>query len=139
MAALTTVYTEEAARATLAGRYLDGRDVVFSVLARDWDELRERLEGLAGNAQHVPAMRALGVPALTLGTVRAESSDNAPPRAAELMEMAKVGAFDILGERDRAARIAERLLRCGDPSRVDVSQSPAAGSLDETAGPRRQG
>jgi len=51
---LTSLYTEQAARASLEQSYFGGRSVLFPELAHDWTDLVARLEWLAEHAQALP-------------------------------------------------------------------------------------
>jgi hypothetical protein len=109
----TDVRVETEARASLQRRYLGGYDVLFADVATDWAKHVEFIERLAGFAEvmasaetETPARRK---PSAT--NVRATFEGRAGALASQLADDARVKAYEILGERERAVSIMERRLR----------------------------
>ena len=106
---LTSLYTEQAARASLERR-TSGPAVLFPELAREWADLVERLEWLAEHAQALPALHTDGSP-VCLDELRRQAGESADARARELTLIARVEALEKLGEHERVAAIMERQVR----------------------------
>jgi hypothetical protein len=107
---LTTLYTEQAARASLEQAYFGDRSVLFPALAHDWADLVGRLEWLAEHAQALPELRTDGS-TICLDELRRKAGESAQARVRELSLIARVEALDMLGEHERAAAIMERHLQ----------------------------
>jgi hypothetical protein len=108
----TDVRVETEARTSLERRYLAGHDVLFADSATDWAGHVEFVERLAGLAQ----ILAPGEPAKT-GRRKPDRSgpgDSFDARvealATRLADDARVRAYEIVGERERAVSIMERRL-----------------------------
>ncbi len=107
------VRVETEARASLERRYLGGHDVLFPDVATDWAkhiELVARLDGfaerIASADPETPARRRAGA-----REARASLETRVGALASQLADDARVKAYEILGERERAVRIMERRLR----------------------------
>lgn len=100
-----------AARARTATSAPKDRPVLFSALRSEWDDLGERIEGLASLPNNLPELGGSGVPGLALGELRGQAAEGAPSRAAELTGLAQAATLDLLGETERAAAIVTRWLR----------------------------
>jgi hypothetical protein len=96
------------ARSRVEAKYLDGHSALFPATSRDWAEQLERIKTLAGFAERLAEIDGL---------------DPSPPEdpdafavrveqlVDDLVELARVKAFDEMGEGRRAASIAIRWLR----------------------------
>ncbi|MGO9180784.1 MAG: hypothetical protein ACLQHS_16205 [Candidatus Limnocylindrales bacterium] len=125
---LTSLYTEQVARASLEQAYFGNRSVLFPELAQDWADLVERLEWLTQHAQALPALRTDGTP-VCLDELRGKAGESAQARVRELSLTARVEALEMLGEHERVAVIMERHLQAlAEPA----SRGPEGG----TAAPR---
>ena len=109
----SNVRVETEARASLQRRYLGGHDVLFADVATDCAKHVEFVERLAGLAEVIasaetetPARRKSGA---TKG--RAAFEGRAGALASQLADDARVKAYEILGDRERAVSIMERRLR----------------------------
>lgn len=107
------VDVENEARARLEKRYFGGRDVFFRDVAEAWSSHVELVERIAGRAE---AMLLPGKPRGRRREPEASvsmASDEARVacRAQTLADDARVRAYEIMGERERAAAIMERRLR----------------------------
>ncbi len=118
------VRVDTAARTELERRYLTGHDVLLADAAADWAEFAEIVERLAGVADAI-------APARGTGTRRAGRPDTAASVAARvadqvawLADVARVRAYEILGDRGRAVSIMERHLRAD--GRDDAPAPPDA-------------
>ncbi|OGN88096.1 MAG: hypothetical protein A2X23_10990 [Chloroflexi bacterium GWC2_73_18] len=116
---LTELYATEEARGLLERRYLDGHPALFPDAARDWQALREqaeRLAALGGSLAVSPPERPgrRGRPELDLDALRTAARALAPAQAADLADLARAAALDLLGDADGAAALAERRLRTAD-------------------------
>jgi hypothetical protein len=109
----TDVRVEAAARTSLERRYIAGHDVLFADAAKSWAghvEFVERLGGLAeviaGANPPKPARRKPGANG---------SGDAFDARvsalASEVADDARVRAYEVLGDRERAVSIMERRIR----------------------------
>jgi len=123
---LTTLSTEDAARVALERRYFDGQPVLFPALAREWIDLVERLEWLGAHADRLPEHRAAGQHGLGLEVLRAGAAEGAQARASELIDVARIEALNMLGERERAVTIIER--RLSAPVASTAGRTSADGS-----------
>ncbi len=109
----TNAQVETEARASLERRYLGGRDVLFPDVAADWAkhvELVEQIDGLAA----ILASAGASKPARNkTASNRASASFEAlmAALASQLADDARVKAYEILGDRERAVGIMERRLR----------------------------
>ncbi len=108
---LTSLYTEQAARASLEQAFFAGRSVLFPELAHGWADLVERLEWLAERAQALPELRTDDGPRLSLDELRHGANEAAQARARELTLVARVEALEKLGEHERVAATMERHLQ----------------------------
>lgn len=118
---LTNLYVEEAARVSLERRYLVGRGVLFPALTQEWADLVERLAWLAEHADRLPWLDAPDNATLDPADLRARATEAAADRAIELADLARIGALDILGERERARAVLER--------RMPPMAGPDAGAM----------
>lgn len=109
----TDVRVEAEARASLERRYLGGHEVLFSDVVTDWAshvELVERLDGLA-------ELLASAEPTKGARRKRGGSGasdpfeDRVEALVTQLADDARVKAYEILGDRERAVSIMERRLR----------------------------
>ena len=123
---LTTLSTEDAARVALERRYFDGQPVLFPALAREWIDLVERLEWLGAHADRLPELRTAGEHGLGLEGLRAGAAEGARARASELIDVARIEALTMLGERERAVTIIER--RLSAPVASTAGRTSADGS-----------
>jgi hypothetical protein len=109
----TDVRIETEARAQLERRYLGGHAVLFADVATEWAshvELVERLGGLAELvASAEPAKGARRKPGGGGASDSFEARVEALAR--QLADDARVKAYEILGDRERAVAIMERRLR----------------------------
>jgi len=85
--------------------------VLFPALVDEWDALRGRLEGLGVVSDHVAILRGSGSTPLALAGLHETVVDLTSTRIAELTEMARVGALEMLGENEQAGTIVEQRLR----------------------------
>jgi hypothetical protein len=106
--ALTTLYAEEVARASLERRYFAGQGVLFPGLAQAWAELLERLEWLAEHAEQLHGPAGPDGATLDPAELRARAAEGAAQRASELADLARIAALELLGERERALAVLER-------------------------------
>jgi hypothetical protein len=113
------VEVEVEAWLSLEQRYLGGHRCLFQDAATEWARLEGHLESVERMAEVVHAGLPSGV-----GRERQEdeSGTDEPTeagvaRARWLADSARVKAFELLGERPRAARIMERRLRLVAPTR----------------------
>jgi len=104
---LTSLYTEQAARASLEEAYFGDRAVLFPALAQEWADLVERLEWLAAHADRLPALHTHRAN-LRLDELRRKARESADARVRELTLIARVEALEKLGEHERVAAIMER-------------------------------
>lgn len=107
------VRIEAEARASLERRYLGSHDVLFADVATDWTshlELVNRLDDLAERIASVepgtPARKMTGA-----REARASFEGRVGALVTQLADDARVKAYEILGDRERAVRIMERRLR----------------------------
>jgi hypothetical protein len=118
---VTGIYAAEEARLLLERRFLDGHSALFPDASADWERLRESAERLASLGD---AMRPLidgtsrqrrttkiGHPDLDLGALRAGVCTQAPATASGLVDEARAGALDVLGDTEGATAIVARRLR----------------------------
>lgn len=84
--------------------------MLFPALAREWIDLLERLEWLAAHADRLPELRTAGEHGSKLEVLRAGAAKGAQARASELIDVARIEALTMLGERERAVTIIERRL-----------------------------
>ncbi len=108
----TDVRVETEARASLQRRYLGGHSVLFADAADAWAshvDFVERLDGLA--AVIAPPEPATPARRKTGGRAGASIDVRVDALASQLADDARVKAYEILGERERAVRIMERRLR----------------------------
>jgi hypothetical protein len=119
---LSGLYVIEEARTLLERRYLDGQSCLFPELASGWTALLEDAEALVGLVHKVsldePAggrrrMRRAQTKGLDLAALRASARERAEAAAARLVDTARAGALDSLGDRKGAIAIARRALRAG--------------------------
>jgi len=106
------VQVEEAARASLEGQYLDGQPALFADAVREWSSLRDQVDGITRLADMLPAV--VGPSAMAhRDEPMGEGSicDSVQARAREIADDARVAAFELLGQRERAVVILERRLR----------------------------
>ena len=109
----TDVQVEREARAGLERRYLGGHDVLFADAAAAWTshvELVRRLAGLAEvieSGESAKAARRTTTPKSAIPPLDARIAD----LAATLADDARVRAYEVLGDRERAVSIMERRLR----------------------------
>jgi hypothetical protein len=109
---MTELRVEAAARTSLERRYLAGHDVLFADAATAWAGYVEFVEHLGGRAE----ILAPGEPAKAgrrkpEGSGPGDSLDaQAEALAGRLADDARVKAYEILGERERAVAIMERRL-----------------------------
>lgn len=104
---------ETEARSSLERRYLGGHNVLFADVAAAWASHVEMVERLGGLAEVIalahpakPARRKSG------GSAANDASEGrVGVLANQLADDARVRAFEILGERERAVSIMERRLR----------------------------
>ena len=98
------VKVENEARARLEKRYFGGRDVFFRDVAEAWSGHVDLVERIARLAE------AMVLPARPKGRRREPGEERVAYRAQTLADDARVRAFEIIGERERAAAIMERRL-----------------------------
>jgi len=119
---LGELYVIEEARTLLERRYLDGQSCLFPELASGWAALLEDAEALVGLLHKVsldePAgdrrrTRRAQPNGLDLEALRASARERAEAAAARLVDTARAGALDSLGDREGAIAIARRALRAG--------------------------
>lgn len=108
IARLTTdVQVETDARASLERRYLAGHDVLFPDVATEWASHVDLVAGLA----RLDKITSVVEPT-TPSTRRSGGGDTrVDALAGRLADDARVKAYEILGERERAVSIMERRLR----------------------------
>ena len=102
------IRAENDARVTLERRFLGGHQIFFADVGETWAghvDLVERLASLA-DLLAVPGTRGRAVGTKAGGSV----AERAGHRATELADDARVRAFAIMGERERAVTIMERRL-----------------------------
>jgi hypothetical protein len=109
----TDVRVEAEARTGLERRYLAGQNVLFADAASAWAGHVEFVERLAGLAEII----APGEPAKT-GRRKPNRSGSADAfdaqveaLASQLADDARIRAYEVLGQRERAVTIMERRLR----------------------------
>ena len=96
------------ARAGLERRYFGGQDVLLPDAGATWGEHVELVERLARLAEAIPA--AEPHPRRPKGAGTPTIRDRVATLAGRLADDARVKAYEILGERDRAVTIMERRL-----------------------------
>jgi hypothetical protein len=118
-----SLFLAEETRTLLERRYLEGAPTLLRDLAADWQRLREQAERLAGLGAVISATagRIDGVrdrrgrssrrAEIDLRQLRAAALRHAPEAAAVLVDAARAGALDVLGNTAGAAIIAARRLR----------------------------
>jgi hypothetical protein len=99
------------ARQSLQERYFGGHDVLFVDAAQAWAGHVEQVERLARMAEMVgsaePAARARGIPR---PRANAAVDERVEAVARHLADDARVRAYEVLGDRERAVSIMERRL-----------------------------
>jgi hypothetical protein len=85
--------------------------------------LVERLEWLARHADQLHGLAGPDGATLDPADVRARAAEAATDRAAELADLARIGAFELLGERERVPAVLER--------RLQVPLRPTAAAPDQ--------
>jgi hypothetical protein len=104
------VRVENEARATLERRFFGGHDVFLSDVSQTWAErvdMVERLASLADATTGDPKARSR----VSKGTdAGGPATERVADRVARLADDARVRAYEILGERQRAVQIMERRL-----------------------------
>jgi hypothetical protein len=113
---LTRLYTEDAARASLERRYLEGQPVLFPLLAQEGADLVGHLEWLAEHADTIFGPTRDNSDDGWLNGLRAAAADEAPARARDLADLARIEALEMLGEHERALRVLDRRTRPLVPS-----------------------
>jgi hypothetical protein len=110
------------ARSALARRYLEGRSSLFPELAGEWETLLRRCEQLVELASDLEACGSVDrergrlsrrTPAPTLESLRDTTRAEANAEVAVRHDEARLAALDWLGETERAAEVARRLLLAG--------------------------
>ena len=100
------------ARKSLQERYFAGHDVLLVDAAKAWGGHVEQVAGLARMAEIVgsaePAARARGIPRRG---ANAAVDERVEALARRLADDARVKAYEVLGQRERAVAIMERRLR----------------------------
>ena len=125
VALLTGIYVAEEARLLLERRYLDGHAALFPDAIADWEQLRENAERLASQASGLPPLpvgrrRAprsaeIAPPGLDPDALRASARTQAPAIASRLVDDARTGALDVLGDTEGATSMMARRLRAAVP------------------------
>lgn len=106
------VRVENEARASLERKYFGGRDVFFADVGQMWTEHVSLVERLCGLAE---AVASTGGPKARLrrsGAIGPSGSmaEHVAGRVTRLADDARVHAYEIMGDRERAVRIVERRL-----------------------------
>jgi hypothetical protein len=113
-ALISAVRVQQAAMTRIDRRFFGGRAVLFPDLTEAWNRLTERVEWLAvvvGELREPYRTRA-GLNRRRQRTTMLQSlEDQGALRARELIDAARIAAFDRLGDRQAALRLAERHLR----------------------------
>lgn len=105
------VRVENDARARLEKRYFASRDVLFADTAQACAEHVDLVERLAGLSDVLaPATKPTGRRQVAVQTDAVTIEEHVSRRVARLADDARVRAFEIIGERDRAVTIMERRL-----------------------------
>ena len=125
---LTTLCTEQAARASLEQSYFAGHSVLFPALAHEWADLVARLEWLAEHAQALPALHTDGS-TISLDDLRRGAGEAAQTRVRELSLIARVEALEKLGEHERVAALMDRHLQ----ALLRAGANPESGTGEEEA------
>ena len=106
---LEQVAVEEGARERLEGSYFHARSVLFPDGAGAWEELRVQLEPLRDQLATLPPHLVARAARVTVGWQLPDDSvaERVAARAVELVDDAKVDAFEWLGEPERGLRILD--------------------------------
>jgi hypothetical protein len=106
---LEQVAVEEGARERLEGSYFHARSVLFPDGAGAWEELRVQLEPLRDQLATLPPHLVARAARVTVGWQLPSDSvaDRVAARAGELLDDARVDAFEWLGEPERGLRILD--------------------------------
>jgi G:T-mismatch repair DNA endonuclease (very short patch repair protein) len=113
---LTMLYTEDAARASLERRYLEGQPVLFPLLAQECADLVEHLEWLAEHADPMVASTPDSNTDVWMDGLRAAAAEDGQARARELTDLARIEAWELIGEHERALTVLDRRMRPLVPS-----------------------
>jgi hypothetical protein len=105
--ALTDVQVESEARASLERHYLGGHDILFPDAAAEWASHVEIVARLARLAEITSVVEPTK-PSRRRSSVEGRRAE---ALASRLTDDARVKAYEILGERERAVSIMERRLR----------------------------
>ena len=106
------VRVENEARASLERKYFGGRDVFFADVGQTWAEHVSQVERLCGLAEIVAST---GGPKARLrrstgNGASGSMAERVAERVARLADDARVRAYEIMGDRERAVTIMERRL-----------------------------
>jgi hypothetical protein len=93
--------TEDAAYAALEARYLDGHRALFPDVGESWDQLVEMAERLAGLADDMHgAYFSDTTGSASTQPLELHALSTVDGRVSQLVDQARVTAFELLGERD---------------------------------------
>lgn len=101
------VRVETEARVSLERRYLEGHDVLFADVSAEW----ARYADLVARVAHLAELTSVIEPSKAPPRPSGDEDARVVALADSLADDARVKAYEILGERERAVSIMERRLR----------------------------
>lgn len=102
---------ENGARATLERRYFGGHDLFLTDVGETWADHVDLVERLVNLAELLPPPAKRTTRRASSGTeISRPIAERAAHRTTELADDARIRAFEIMGERERAVAIMERRL-----------------------------